>query len=162
MRSSFAFNKPERAESYVDSQFLSSPTAQTGEASPSFYRDASDLGPPVKLISATKIYPWGKEDSAKPMVFPDASAKPANMIWPDDASAFEMLLRFVDSEPDWGIPDADWRGMLAAIGIVKGKPFNPDDRTRGILDKAAMTAWKTSKMIAYENTPDLGEIPYLS
>ena len=90
MRSSFAFNKPERAESYVDSQFLSSPTAQTGEASPSFYRDASDLGPPVKLISATKIYPWGKEDSAKPMVFPDASAKPANMIWPDDASAFEM------------------------------------------------------------------------
>ncbi len=117
-----------------------------------FYRDASDLGPPVKLISETKIYPWGKEDSAKPMVFPDASAKPANMIWPDDASAFEMLLRFVDSEPDWGIPDADWRGMLAGIGIVKGKPFNPDARTRGILDKAAMTAWKTSKMIAYENT----------
>jgi hypothetical protein len=36
---------------------------------------------------------------------------------------------------------------------VKGKPFNPDAHSRAILDKAAMTAWKMSKVEAYENTP---------
>jgi len=117
-----------------------------------FYKDASDLGPPDKLIAETKVYPLGKEDSAKPMEFPDASAKPANMIWPQDASAFEVLKRFIDSEPVNAVPDADWRGMLAALGIVKGKPFNPNPHTREILDKAAKTAWKMSKVIAYEDT----------
>jgi hypothetical protein len=47
------------------------------------------------------------------------------------------------------MPDADWRGMLATIGVVKGQPFNPDARTRAILDKAAQTAWKMGKVVAY-------------
>ena len=27
--------------------------------------------------------------------------------------------------------------MLAALGIIKGKPFNPDDQLRALLDKGA-------------------------
>ena len=33
--------------------------------------------------------------------------------------------------------DAERAGQLAAIGIVNGQPFAPDDRMRGILDQAA-------------------------
>jgi hypothetical protein len=40
--------------------------------------------------------------------------------------------------------------MLAAIGIVKGKPFTPDAHTREILDRAAKTAYKTSRVIGFE------------
>ena len=49
--------------------------------------------------------------------------------------------------------DVDWRGMLAAIGIVKGQPFKPDDRTKAILNEAAKTAFKTSKVLAFDIFP---------
>jgi hypothetical protein len=42
--------------------------------------------------------------------------------------------------------------MLAAIGIVKGQPFKPDERTRTILDRAAKTAYKTSRLPAFDET----------
>ena len=32
---------------------------------------------------------------AKPMQFPDASKVPANMLYPGDGSAFDMLARFI-------------------------------------------------------------------
>jgi hypothetical protein len=44
-------------------------------------------------------------------------------------------------------------GMLAALGIVKGQPFNPDAATRTILDRAAKTAYKMSRVIGFEENP---------
>jgi hypothetical protein len=37
--------------------------------------------------------------------------------------------------------DFEFRGMAQALGIEKGKPFHPDEKTRKILDEAAKTAW---------------------
>jgi len=45
----------------------------------------------------------------------------------------------------------DWLGMLAAIGIIKDKPFLPDAHTREILDRAAKTAYKMSRVIGFED-----------
>ncbi len=42
--------------------------------------------------------------------------------------------------------------MLAAIGIVKGQPFRPDTHTREILDRAAKTAYKMSRVIGFQDT----------
>jgi hypothetical protein len=42
--------------------------------------------------------------------------------------------------------------MLASIGIVKGQPFTPDAKTRATLDRAAMTAYKMSRVIGFEET----------
>ena len=105
-----------------------------------FFRDPNQLAEPVKLIEQTRIYPLGHREIAKPMQFPDASGVPANMLFPSDGSYFEMLSRFIDSEVVEPA-DVDWRGMLAGIGIVKGQPFNPDARTKAILDNAAKTAF---------------------
>ena len=55
----------------------------------------------------------------------------------------------MDSEGD-NLAGPDWLGMLAAIGIVKGQPFTPDAHTREILDQAAKTAYKTSRVIGFE------------
>ena len=115
----------------------------------SFYQDPANLKPAVDVMEATKIYPLGKQAGAKPMQFPDASGVPANMLPVSDAGAFDQLKMLVDSEGP-GLADPDWRGMLAAIGIVQGQPFNPDAATRAILDRAAKTAYKTSRVIGFE------------
>jgi len=70
------------------------------------------------------------------MKFPDASGVPANMLPISDATAFEQLKKLVDAE-GLHLVDPDWMTMLAGLGIVRGEPFKPDERTRGILDRAA-------------------------
>jgi hypothetical protein len=111
-----------------------------------FFQSPADLAPPVDLMQPTKIYPLGKNDSAKAMQFPDASGVPCNMLFPEDGSYFEMLSRFIDHE--YVDPaDMDMRGMLAAIGIVKGQPFQPDAHAKEILDQAAKTAFKMARVL---------------
>jgi len=114
-----------------------------------FFTDPTKLAEPVKLIEQTRIYPLGKEDSAKPMQFPDASNVPVNMLFPSDGGYFQMLSRFIDSEVVEA-SDVDWRGMLAGIGIVKGQPFQPEERAKAILNSAAKTAFKMSKALAFD------------
>lgn len=114
-----------------------------------FYQDANNLTPAVELVEQSKIYPLGKKTSAKAMKFPNASGVPANMLPGRDGRAFDQLKRLVDSEGS-NLADADSLGMLAAIGIIKGKPFNPNAATRRILDRAAKTAYKMSRVIGFE------------
>ena len=104
----------------------------------SFYQDPANLTPAVALMEAAKIYPLGGQANAKPMQYPDASGVPVNMLPISDGNAFDQLKLLVDSEGA-NLADPDWLGMLAAIGIVKGQPFNPDAATRAILDRAAKT-----------------------
>ncbi|HMK31450.1 MAG TPA: DUF1254 domain-containing protein [Terriglobales bacterium] len=104
-----------------------------------FFKDPHQLTELVKVMEQTKIYPLGKAASAKTMQFPDASKVPANMLYPQDGAAFDMLSRFIDHE--YVDPkDMEMRGILAGIGIIKGKIFSPDEPTRALLDKAARTA----------------------
>ena len=114
-----------------------------------FFTDPKKLAEPVKLIERTRIYPLSKKDSAKPMQFPDASNVPVNMLFPADGSYFQMLSRLIDSEvvePS----NLDWRGMLAGIGIIKGQPFEPNEHVTAILDSAAKTAFRMSKVLAFD------------
>jgi hypothetical protein len=116
----------------------------------SFYQDPSNLKPAVDVMEATKIYPLGGQANAKPMQFPDASGVPANMLPVNDAGAFDQLKALIDTEGE-NLAGPDWRGMLASLGIVKGELFNPDAATRAMLDKAAKTAYKTSRVIGFED-----------
>jgi hypothetical protein len=116
----------------------------------SFYQDPTNLTPAVVLVEQSKIYPLNGKAGAKPMQFPDASGVPANMLPISDGSAFDQLKQLVDSEGA-NLADSDWLGMLAAIGIVKGQPFNPNARTREILDRAAKTAYKMSRVVGFED-----------
>ncbi len=82
------------------------------------------------------------------MKFPDGSGVPVNMLPISDGSAFDQLKLLVDREGD-NLAGPDWLGMLAAIGIVKGQPFTPDAHTREILDRAAKTGYKMSRVIGF-------------
>ena len=48
-----------------------------------------------------------------------------NTIPPSDFSYWEMLNEAVQAQPAEAM-DPEIAGQIAAIGIVKGKPFNPD------------------------------------
>src|SRR5499426_616241 len=116
----------------------------------SFYQDPKNLTPAVQVMEGAKIYPLGAK-SPRPMQFPDASGVSVNMLPISDGSAFDQLKLLVDSEGK-NLADPDWLGMLASIGIAKGQPYTPDAATRTILDRAAKTAYKTSRVIGFEET----------
>ncbi len=117
-----------------------------------FFKDPKQLEEPVRVLEQTCIYPLGKKDSAKRMQFPDASGVPANMLYPQDGSAFDMLARFIEHEYV-DSADMEMRGAAAALGIVKGKPFAPDARARVLLDNAARTATRMGHVLAYTPSP---------
>ena len=127
----------------------------------------NDPKPAVELIrKTTRIYPYeeggqgtsiaeflsGKAKLAKiippppPAVFHEDSGKVINTIPPNDFSAYELLNEVVQQEPATTI-DAELMGSLAAIGIVKGKPFAPDARMKKILTEAVALANATSRTL---------------
>ena len=114
----------------------------------SFYEDPKNLAPAVKVMEGTKIYPLGGK-SPRPMQYPDASGVPVNMLPIRDGTVFDQLKALLDSEGR-NLANPEWLGMLASIGIVRGQPFTPDAATRAILDRAARTAYKMSRVIGFE------------
>ncbi len=116
----------------------------------------NDPKPAVENVKAhLKIYPYkpgsfgssiaqaleGKvriegEPSIPETKFVEVSRKSFNTIPPSDYGFFEMINENVQSEPATS-HDIELAGQLAAIGIVHGKEFNPDERMRKILSDAA-------------------------
>ena len=122
-----------------------------------FYQDPKNLEPAVRLLEQTKIYPLNGESKTKPMQFPDASGIPANMLPVSDGRAFDQLKLLLESEGA-NLAESDSRGMLAAIGIIKGQPFDLDAHTREILDLAAKTAYKMSRVIGFQEDLNSGSL----
>jgi hypothetical protein len=122
-----------------------------------FYEDPKNLQPAVELIEQARIYPFNGKATARPMVFPDASGIPVNMLPIADGRAFDRLKELVDSEGA-NLAESDSLGMLASIGIVKGQPFAPDARMREILDRAAKTAYKMSRVVGFEEVLSGGSL----
>ena len=60
-----------------------------------------------------------------------------------------MLNKLVQEEPVDALNDVERMGQMAAIGIVKGKPFQPDERMRKILADAAAAGQAMSRTIVF-------------
>lgn len=95
--------------------------------------------------------------------FVEGSGKSFNTIPPSDYSYFEMVDKLVQLEPaDSFSPEL--LGQLAAIGIQKGKPFNPDERMKKILTNAAAMGnaagrtlnWRSNEYAGWAYYPDSG------
>lgn len=115
-----------------------------------FYKSLDDITPAVDLLKRSVLYPLGAKGTAEPMRFIDASGGSRNMLPRSDATAFEQLKYLVDTEVQgWAQPDQ--LGALASLGITKDKPFAPDARQRALLDDAARTAYKTSRVIGMQD-----------
>lgn len=104
-------------------------------------------GTSIADLLTGKVRP-GRPAEIKPTVFVEGSGKAMNTIPPSDYGFYEMLDRLVQAEPVGAI-DAERMGALAAIGIVKGKPFAPDERMRKILTEAAAAGAAMSRTLSY-------------
>jgi hypothetical protein len=128
-----------------------------------------DPAPTVELIKrTTKIYPYaqggfgtsiatlleGRVRRDPPAeipetVFVEASGKAFNTIPPTDSGFYELVNELVQEQPA-GSTEIELTGELAAIGIVKGKPFAPDDRMRRVLAEAAAVGTATSRALLFD------------
>jgi hypothetical protein len=131
-----------------------------------FIANKSDPGPTAESIKKfTKVYPYeaggvgtpiaeflagkaklGRVTPPQPTVFHEGSGKVMNTIPPNDWSYYELLNEVVQQEPATSL-DAELMGPLAAIGIVKGKPFAPDARMKKIMTEALAVANATSRSL---------------
>lgn len=117
---------------------------------------AKGLKPAVENIkSKLKIYPLAKADNPPATEFINLSGKSYSTIVTRDFSFFEDLNELVQVEPIDAI-GPEMRGQLAAIGIVKGKPFNPDARMKKLLNEAANLGNATARAITYQ--PRIGGV----
>ncbi|MFK8252896.1 DUF1254 domain-containing protein [Ancylobacter terrae] len=119
-----------------------------------FYEDPNNLAPAVAHLEKTKIYPLNVAEAArKPMQFPDASGVPANMLPRSGIEAFEQLKWLVDKEGRH-LAGPDGLGILASVGLVAGKPFEPDAKQRTLLNAAAKSGYDMSRAVGF--LPGLG------
>jgi hypothetical protein len=95
-----------------------------------------------------KVYPLAKASNPPKMEFVNVSGKLMETVLPNDYSNFEKLHALIQTEPaEYLGPEA--KGMMAAIGIEKDKPFNPDTRMKKILIDAAAIGNAAARAISY-------------
>jgi hypothetical protein len=102
----------------------------------------------VPAMKQTRIYPLAEAGSPHENVFINIADAVFNTIHANDFSFYEDVDQLVQEEPVEAL-DAERAGQLAAIGIVKGRPFAPDDRMRAILEDAARIGGGMARAIAY-------------
>lgn len=95
-----------------------------------------------------KIYPLAQAANPPPTRFVNASGIPANFVPPSGYAFWNLLNGVIQSEPSEG-SDPTTLGLFAAIGIQKGKPFDPDPRMKKILEDAANIGAVTARTIAF-------------
>jgi hypothetical protein len=106
---------------------------------------AGGVGTPIAEFLAGKAK-LGPVTPPLPTVFHDGSGKVMNTIPPNDFSYFEFLNEVVQQEPASSL-DPELMGPIAAIGIVKGKPFAPDARMKKIMTEAIALANATARSL---------------
>jgi len=95
-----------------------------------------------------KVYPLAEKDNPKPMEFINSSGKSFNTIHDNDINFYYHVNEVIQEEPLEMI-DAETRGLLASIGIEKGKPFSPDERMKRILTDAVAIGNATARSIVW-------------
>ncbi|AQS39832.1 hypothetical protein Sps_04749 [Shewanella psychrophila] len=96
-----------------------------------------------------KIYPLADAKNPKKMKFINGSGKYFNTVHANDYKFYEELWHVIQKEPVSFI-DPELRGQAAAIGIEKGKPFEPDARMKAILKDAVAVGNATARSIAFK------------
>jgi hypothetical protein len=123
---------PLRSSSYEFHVWLRSVPVRTGEEG---WADA------VEYAKTLKVYPLAEAASPKPTGWFDVTRVTGyfrgNPYFGLDS--FRLIDDYVQNEPVQEF-DKAMHGMLAEIGIQKGKPFAPDEATAKILDQAARAA----------------------
>lgn len=145
-----------------------------------FMVDNDPSGPVAEIKDSLRIYPYtaGAEGTAvgtflageAPLAalpeipetkFIEGSGKAFNTIPPNDYSYWQAIDDVVQAHPVDAV-DPEILGPLAAVGVVKGKPFSPDERMRAILEDAMAVGNATARTLAFAPREEEGFAYYES
>jgi hypothetical protein len=99
-----------------------------------------DVKGAVARLKTVKVHPLNPTPGWAEPTWLDLTPDPQDLTadrWEDNIEYWEALHEVIETEP----PLDGYRlayGELAALGIVKGQPFAPDERMRAILERAAV------------------------
>jgi hypothetical protein len=93
-----------------------------------------------------KVYSLSDAGNPPPMKFINVSGKEFNTIHANDFHFYNEVNAIVQSEPNEAL-DPETLGLLAAIGIEKGKEFAPDARMKKILTEAVAVGNATARAL---------------
>jgi hypothetical protein len=98
-----------------------------------------DVKAAMERLKTVKVYPLDPNTPWTEPTWLDLTGKPQDttpLKWEDNFEFWEVLHRTLDAEPLY-TGYHNYYGELAALGIEKGKPFEPMARTKHILEEAA-------------------------
>jgi hypothetical protein len=111
----------------------------------------------LAALHSIKVYPLASGSTPRPIAVIDTSEKKmdnSSLRWEDNIKFWEVLHKIVNEEPL--VPAyLLMYGLLAELGIEKGKPFDPDPRMKEILERAAKAGRDQMLVSAFDsNRPD--------
>ena len=112
-------------------------------------------GTAIGTFLAGKAPPLAAAPELPETRFVELSGESFNTIYPNDFGYWEIVNELVQQEPP-GAGDPELLGLLAAVGIVHGKPFEPDARMRKILEEAVVVGNATARTVTFAARPEEG------
>jgi len=102
----------------------------------------------IKNLKQTKLYPLSNPEA--PQEYLNGSKMPAYCIPPRGGAYYDLIAKALNEETVQA-HDRVMMGMASILGIEKGKPFNPDEKTRAILDEAEEVAFAMNATLSFES-----------
>ena len=112
----------------------------------------NEKGETEPVVAAFKkvmnIYPLSEADNPPEEKFVNLSGMKYNTVHANNFEFYEEVNEAVQREPATAF-SPELVGVFRSVGIVKGKPFNPDPRLKKILTEAAAIGNATARAITY-------------
>jgi hypothetical protein len=108
---------------------------------------------PVKakaLIGQYQMYPYSERSNPSKTNFLRPGGRPWSQIPPKGMAYWMRLNDILQREPVLE-RDRFYMAMLKALGIEKGRPFAPDARQKGLLERGAATGEMMAQSLAFAN-----------
>ena len=111
-------------------------------------RSADDREQAVETVRKMRIYPLSQRNP-QPNKFVSISGKVINTDPPKGMDYWVRLSEVINNNP---VEERDrfFMAMLKPLGIEKGKPFQPDERQRAILEKAAQVGDQMGRVMLFD------------
>ncbi len=122
-----------------------------------FFRGFLENGSTKTAVDNTKkfykVYLLSEANNPPPMKFINVSGKEVNTIHANDFHFYEEVDAIVQYEPNEAL-NPETLGLLASIGIEKGKKFAPDARMKKILTESVAVANATARALTFRPRMD--------
>jgi hypothetical protein len=113
--------------------------------------NAPDMAAAEELIKKVNVYNLSEIDNPPYAQFFDMSGESLKLSHPQTEGFWEFLHEVYSKETVVRPEDKNLVGLMHTIGIVPGEPFEPDEHSKMILDKAAIVADLMARNIAYDS-----------